>query len=71
MVKQDRFKWIGHPVWGFLATIAALIALYFAWPGRTDKGVTWGVVSQGPLVSFRDDANGRLTVLFDGKTRKD
>jgi hypothetical protein len=69
VAKQDRLKWIGHPVWSFVATIAALIALYFAWPGRTDKGVKWGVVSQGPLVS--DDAKGRLTVLFDGRPRKD
>lgn len=41
---------------------------YWQWAsGRTEKSLSYGIVSQGPLVDVKDEAKGRLQVLLDGK----
>jgi hypothetical protein len=47
------------------------LAVWTIWLQRTEKALTYGTVSRGPLVSVRDDAKGRLKIIFDAKPRKD
>jgi hypothetical protein len=74
-VWERLLGWCRDPVSGFLGVVLAVIAIgWGVWSWRasqTEKSLSFGVVSQLPLVSVRDDANGRLKVQFDGKPRRD
>jgi len=53
---------------GIIAVVVAIIVpAYFYWVQRNDKTLSYGIISQGPVVSVKDDLNGRLKILLDGK----
>ena len=53
---------------GIIAVVVAIIVpAYLYWVQRNDKALSYGIISQGPLVSVKDDLHGRLKILLDGK----
>src|ERR1043165_6643468 len=67
------------PIWQFrgvwVAAVLALLSIGASYHiynlQRTQKAVSYAIISYGPLVTVKDDVHGRLRISFDGRNVSD